>query len=109
MAKIKIAIQREHGCWALSESVLARFKELSGVEYNGHTCSRTNRHLIQAIEEAGRKAHRFGTEITIGEIEEGTRYFIDEYDGLESIVLEDEFVWSIAGFDCVSARPLTPP
>lgn len=46
---------------------------------------RTDKHLIQVIEELGDDANGRCAELAIVDIPDGTEYEIDEYDGMESI------------------------
>lgn len=46
---------------------------------------RTDKYLIQAVEELGKLADGDLAELKIVEIPDGIKYYIDEYDGVESI------------------------
>jgi hypothetical protein len=57
---------------------------------------RADPHLIQVIEELGKKANGQCAEIRITEIPSGTQYRIDEYDGRESVETRDSYEWETA-------------
>lgn len=58
--------------------------------------SRTDPVLVQVVEELGERANDSYAELFIVEVPAGTRYRIDEYDGLESIMTIDDYEWSVA-------------
>lgn len=52
--------------------------------------------LVQVVEELGSEANGDFSELAIRELPAGTRYRIDEYDGSESVITDDEQGWRIA-------------
>ena len=68
-------------------------EELSEYDLEGH---RTDPVLVQVVEELGERANGMCAELRIYEIVAGTKYRIDEYDGLEHIETEDDIRWSVA-------------
>lgn len=46
---------------------------------------RTSEHLIKAVETLGEKANGSSASLRVIEIPDGIDYFIDEYDGIESV------------------------
>lgn len=58
--------------------------------------SRTDPILVQVVEELGEKANGNNAELAIAELPSGTLYRIDEYDGNESVVTQEEYEWSVA-------------
>ena len=58
--------------------------------------SRTDPALVQVVEELGERANDSFAQLFITEVPEGTRYRIDEYDGLESVMTVDDYEWSVA-------------
>ena len=58
--------------------------------------SRTDPALIQVVEEFGERANDSFAQLFIAEVPAGTRYRIDEYDGLESVMTVDDYEWSVA-------------
>ncbi len=111
----KIAYNRCHGGFSLSEAGMRRYADVSGMrldtsidEYgfthyklDGHniTCrdfDRSNRYLIEVIESLGAAANGRCADLAIAEIPSGTKYRIDEYDGAESVMTIDDYEWSIA-------------
>lgn len=91
MKMVKIALNTDYGGFGLNAKGTKLFEELAGEAFDRSRHSRTNRHLIQVIEEGGGKAN-----VTIEELPEGTEYLIDEYDGSEWIVRRDEMRWKKA-------------
>lgn len=58
--------------------------------------SRTDPVLVQVVEELGERANDSFAQLFIAEVPAGTRYRIDEYDGLESVMTVDDYEWSVA-------------
>jgi dihydrodipicolinate synthase/N-acetylneuraminate lyase len=54
---------------------------------------RTNPILIQVIEELGEEVNTDVSDIRIRELEAGTKYIIDEYDGAETVKTIDDINW----------------
>ena len=57
---------------------------------------RTDPVLVQVVEELGDLANGRYANLKIRELLPGTRYRIDEYDGYESVITQDEYKWSVA-------------
>lgn len=51
--------------------------------------------LIQVIKEMGEAANGAFAALSIRELPAGTRYRIDEYDGMESVMTPDDYDWII--------------
>jgi len=52
---------------------------------------------VQVVEEMGpKKSSGNAARLRIHELPEGTLYRIDEYDGLETVMPQDEYEWSVA-------------
>ena len=64
--------------------------------FSVHDLSRTDPALVQVVEELGERANDSYSELFIAEVPAGTRYRIDEYDGLESVMTVDDYEWSVA-------------
>jgi hypothetical protein len=58
--------------------------------------ARTDPILIQVIEELGEKANTPLSKLKIIDLPSGTKYIINEYDGLETVMTIDDFDWKIA-------------
>lgn len=58
--------------------------------------SRADPALVQVVEELGTAASGHHAQLQIRELPEGTLYRIDEYDGNESVMTQDDYEWSIA-------------
>jgi hypothetical protein len=74
---------------------------LDGIKDDDHYFStydfdRKDPALVQVVEELGEKANGEYARLAIVELEEGTRYRIDEYDGRESVMTVFDYDWSIA-------------
>jgi hypothetical protein len=52
--------------------------------------------LVQVVEELGEKANDSFADLYIVELPAGTVYRIDEYDGRESVMTNDDYDWSVA-------------
>jgi hypothetical protein len=58
--------------------------------------SRTDPYLVKTVEDLGPKADGPYARLRIREVPAGSRYRIDEYDGLETVMLVDEYEWRLA-------------
>lgn len=96
----KIVYNACYGGFGLSTGARERYIELAGLDENqafyDFNLDRTDPILVQVIEELGQRANGRYAELYICELPEGTRYRIDEYDGLESVMTPDDYDWSIA-------------
>jgi len=52
--------------------------------------------LIQVVEELGEEANGVCANLKIAELPTGVKYRIDEYDGMERVMLIDDYDWEIA-------------
>ena len=110
----KIVYNDCHGEFELSKKAVERYCELSGLGatfvkdgYSGHwelpngdewyhsNLSRDDPFLVQVVEELGKEANN-GSNLQIVELPAGTLYRIDEYDGMETVMRQDEYVWKVA-------------
>lgn len=66
------------------------------LDQNEFTSNRTDPDLIAVIEELGKRANGSFAKLAIREIEKGAPYRIDEYDGSESVMVINDYEWSIA-------------
>lgn len=112
----KIVYNKCYGGFSLSKKAVERYFELKGWELwvinaNGweyyickdsgeyffaHELERDDPVLVQVVEELGSVANGDYSELAIRELPSGTRYYIREYDGYETVVTEDEFGWRTA-------------
>ena len=115
----KIVYNGCYGGFGLSAAALRRYAEIKGWQYREpdgsswqsgrvidpqgeeHSeydleCNRTDPVLVQVVEELGTKANGMCAQLYIEDLPAGTKYRIDEYDGLEHIETEDEIGWSVA-------------
>ena len=110
----KIVYNDCYGEFGLSKKAIQRYCELSGLGakfvedgYSGHwelpngdewyhsNLSRDDPFLVQVVEELGKEANN-GSNLQIVELPAGTLYRIDEYDGMETVMRQDEYVWKVA-------------
>jgi len=96
----KIVYNACYGGFGLSTEAIARYCELKGIDVpryiDGCDISRTDPALIQVIEELGDDANASCAELRFHELEPGTLYRIEEYDGLETVVPLHQYGWSVA-------------
>lgn len=121
----KIAYNGCFGGFILSDEAMLRYAELKGIqvypEDSGYgtalywtepptggvtdnnrkllSCRDMDRDdpiLIQTIEELGNKANGMCAELRIAEVQPGTAYRIDEYDGNESVMTINDYEWKTA-------------
>lgn len=57
---------------------------------------RTDRTLVQVVEELGAAANGRFANLCIEDVPPGTQYRIDEYDGNESVMTNGDYEWSVA-------------
>jgi hypothetical protein len=67
-----------------------------GKYWDGEDLSRTDPVLVQVVEELGEEADGDYAKLAIYELPAGTLYRIHEYDGLETIMSQDDYDWSVA-------------
>jgi hypothetical protein len=61
-----------------------------------HDFERTDPVLVQVVEELGAAASGSVASLAIAEVETGTRYRIDEYDGNERVMTVEDYDWKTA-------------
>ena len=64
--------------------------------FSAYDLSRTDPALVQTIEELGDEASGPCSNLQIVDIPKGTSYRIDEYDGNESVMTQDNYNWDVA-------------
>jgi hypothetical protein len=115
----KVAYNACFGGFGLSEQAVLRLADLKGMEIyvkkrdfgnsyykdpsydaeslvNFDSIERTDPDLIRVIEELGEEASGMFANLKIAEVQSGTLYKIDEYDGRESVMTVDDYYWSRA-------------
>jgi bifunctional DNA-binding transcriptional regulator/antitoxin component of YhaV-PrlF toxin-antitoxin module len=93
----KIVYNRRYGGFSLSEAAIRRYLEIKGGdEVDKYDISRDDPILTRVVEELGSTANGYAAALAIRELPAGTKYRIEEYDGIESVVTIDEHEWSVA-------------
>lgn len=96
----KIAYNDCYGGFSLSAAAVALGSELSGDNTlwsnAGRDIPRTNPFLIQVIEQLGSDANGSHAQLAIAELAPGTKYRIDENDGIEAVMAIDDYDWFTA-------------
>ena len=95
----KIVYNACYGGFGLSEKAIERYAELKGVSVDSvdaYGIPRNDPVLVQIVEELGEDVNSNYGDLLICELPSGTRYRIEEYDGLESVVTEYKGYWDIA-------------
>jgi len=83
---MKVVINKCYGGFGLSEKAIELYKKLSGEQNVYDFCiPRTDKHLIEVIEQLGKDANNEYSNLAIVEIPDGIEYEIDDYDGMETI------------------------
>lgn len=98
---VKIVYNACYGGFSLSEKAVEKYADLKGLSYfalgaGGRDIPRNDPVLAQVVEELGREADGDCAKLMIYEIPAGTKYYIDEYDGMEHIIEFDDFLWETA-------------
>jgi len=92
----KIVYNNCFGGFSLSKAAFARYQELGGTVDYDRNIPRTCPLLVQVVEEMGKAAGGSSASLAIRGLPPGTKYRIDEYDGSEEVMTQDEYEWSIA-------------
>lgn len=119
----KIVINNQHGGFSLSDAATELYLNLRGLAWTKKTdpnwsffglnyyttspgeedqffssrnISRTDETLIKIIEQLGDEANGDFASLEIIDLQPGTKYRIQEYDGSEWIETESDIEWSIA-------------
>jgi len=120
----KIVYNGCFGGFGLSESAVRRYLEIKGIPfteeksefsfrgvrfrigtsvmgdaeyfYDFEIADRTDPILVQVVEELGDEASGDCAELCIRELEPGTKYRLQEYDGSEWVETEADILWSVA-------------
>ena len=72
------------------------YYKIDGEDFSEKEISRDDHALIQVIEELGAEASDRFSNLQIAELDVGTKYRIDEYDGYENVMKQDDYDWSVA-------------
>jgi hypothetical protein len=98
MKVTKIVYNRCYGGFGLSKAAWERYVELGGQAESSFDLdrNRTDPILVQVVEELGEDANGMCADLVIDDLPAGTKYRIEEYDGLEHIETEDSIKWSVA-------------
>lgn len=73
-----------------------RFARSNGLYFSDRDIERNDPALAQVVEELGDAANGAHAKLQIADVPEGTLYRIDEYDGYESVMTQDDYEWKIA-------------
>jgi hypothetical protein len=112
----KIVINACYGGFGVSQKGMERYAELkgwtfkapvkafyttyvydeNGTEISDFEICRTDPVLVQVVEELGDEANAMCSKLKIVELEKGTLYRIEEYDGFEHIETDIDIQWNIA-------------
>jgi len=97
----KIVYNACYGGFSLSKAATLRYAEITGnKEFSVYDIEgiidRTDPALVQVVEEMGEAANGRSAALRIVELPAGTLYRIDEYDGSESVMTQEDYEWSVA-------------
>ena len=96
----KIVYNACYGGFGLSDEAEIRYRELTdninNEDFDVYDIDRADPILVQVVEELGEKSGSWSADLMIEEVSAGTKYRIDEYDGLESVMTPDDYTWKIA-------------
>ena len=73
-----------------------RYARSNAMHFSSHVIERTDPALAQVVQELGKAANGPCAKLEIVELPAGTRYRIDEYDGLETVETMDTYEWKVA-------------
>lgn len=93
---MKVVINGDYGGFSLRGKALERYSELKGLPtpkyLSEYDIARTDPILVQVVEEGGPD---LGV-LEVEDVEKGTVFRIDEYDGAETIVRLQDHDWMVA-------------
>jgi len=96
----KVVYNACFGGFGLSEKAINRYWELKGepapIDWWPIDVDRTDPILVKVVEELGEDAGDGWGDLKIRDVPTGSLYRIEEYDGYEAVVLQDEYNWSVA-------------
>ena len=72
------------------------YRRSDELTFSDRSISRTDPALVQVVEELGDAANAPHAKLLIEELPAGTLYRIDEYDGNETVMTQDDYDWSVA-------------
>jgi len=88
-----------YGGFRLSSEAEARYAELKGISiFNlwDDEIPRHDPHLVQVVQELNNKAAGNYSSLKIEWIPRGSKYYIKDYDGSETVLTPDTIKWEIA-------------
>ena len=95
----KIVYNARYGGFGISDKAKDLGRKISGdpdwATYD-FDLDRTYPILVEVVEALGSEANGLCAKLVIVELEPGTKYRIEEYDGYESISTEDTYDWDVA-------------
>jgi len=96
----KIVYNACYGGFGLSDEAEIRYRELTdninNEDFDVYDIDRADPILVQVVEELGEKSGSWGADLMIEEVPAGTKYRIDEYDGIEAVMTIDDYDWKVA-------------
>ena len=75
---------------------VGRFEISNKLCFSVSNIDRTDPCLVEVLETLGQAANSRYSNLKIAEVDEGTLYKIDEYDGFESVCTVDDYEWKAA-------------
>jgi hypothetical protein len=95
----RIVHNRCFGGFGLSKEAIALYARFKGVypdEVDDYDIDRADPMLANVVEEMGEAANGDHAKLEIRTLPKGTLYRISDYDGMESVITNDEHEWRIA-------------
>ena len=96
----KIVYNGCYGGFGLSDEAEIRYRELTdninNEDFDVYDIDRADPILVQVVEELGKKANGNHADLFIAQLPAGTKYRIDEYDGIETVMTIDSYEWKVA-------------
>jgi len=96
----KIVFNACYGGFGLSDEAEIRYRELTdninNEDFDVYDIDRADPVLVEIVEELGKKANGNHADLFITQLPAGTKYHIDEYDGIETVMTIDSYDWKIA-------------
>lgn len=95
---MKVVINTCYGGFGLSENAKERYVELTGSKHtHWYDMNRADKYLVQVVEELGPAADGPNAKLKVVNVEGGSLFRINEYDGYEEIEYRDiDVSWLLA-------------
>lgn len=90
---MKIVINNNYGGFVLSDDAVDKLKEKGFTEEQIFCLPRHHSALVEVVEELREDAGAVYSELAVVDVDIKDKYYIDEYDGWETVQTEEDIPW----------------